>query len=135
MPNSIAKPFLKWAGGKTQLIDEIENQLPENLSEIPFTYIEPFVGSGAVFFWMIEKFPNIEKVVINDINSDLTNCYLTIKDDLDDLLTTLSMYQLEYHSVFKDKELAKEYFYDKRLLFNTRKSTQNYPKRLVYIFE
>lgn len=57
MPNSIAKPFLKWAGGKTQLIDEIENQLPENLSEIPFTYIEPFVGSGAVFFWMIEKFP------------------------------------------------------------------------------
>lgn len=42
MPNSIAKPFLKWAGGKTQLIDEIENQLPENLSEIPFTYIEPF---------------------------------------------------------------------------------------------
>lgn len=133
MPNSIAKPFLKWAGGKTQLIDEIENQLPENLSEIPFTYIEPFVGSGAVFFWMIEKFPNIEKVVINDINSDLTNCYLTIKDDLDDLLTTLSMYQLEYHSVFKDKELAKEYFYDKRLLFNTRKSTRTIQSAL-FIF-
>ena len=47
-----AKPFLKWAGGKTQLIDTIEQSLPSEILNEPFTYIEPFVGSGAVSFQM-----------------------------------------------------------------------------------
>lgn len=53
-----AKPFLKWAGGKTQLIDSIKNNLPREVFDKPFTYIEPFVGSGAVLFWMLNNFPN-----------------------------------------------------------------------------
>jgi hypothetical protein len=48
-----AKPFLKWAGGKTQLLSEIEKSLPKEIKTNKFTYIEPFVGSGAVLFWML----------------------------------------------------------------------------------
>ena len=50
MTNKIAKPFLKWAGGKTQLISDIQKALPKDISEEKLTYIEPFIGSGAVFF-------------------------------------------------------------------------------------
>lgn len=53
----IAKPFLKWAGGKTQLINDIERTLPTKITQEKFTYIEPFVGSGAVFFWDAKQFP------------------------------------------------------------------------------
>ena len=64
-----AKPFIKWAGGKTQLIRDIQKSLPKNLNK-KFTYIEPFVGSGAILFWMLNNFENIDKAVINDINKD-----------------------------------------------------------------
>lgn len=79
MTEKIAKQFLKWAGGKTQLINEIEKSLPFEITSKKFTYIEPFVGSGAIMFWMINNFPNLEKAVINDINSDLIN---TCFDDI-----------------------------------------------------
>ena len=74
-----AKPFLKWAGGKTQLITDIKRVLPKELTSQKFTYVEPFVGSGAILFWVLENFPNVEKAVINDINADLTNTYRIIK--------------------------------------------------------
>ena len=67
-----AKPFLKWAGGKGQLLPQLEKALPSNLYNNAFTYIEPFVGGGAMLFFMLQKFPNIKRVVINDINSNLT---------------------------------------------------------------
>ena len=56
MTDRIAKPFLKWAGGKTQLINDIEKALPKDITKNKFTYIEPFVGSGAVLFWMLNNF-------------------------------------------------------------------------------
>lgn len=59
-----AKPFLKWAGGKTQLIGDIENVLPEKFVSKKFTYIESFVGSKTILFWILNNFPNIEKVTI-----------------------------------------------------------------------
>lgn len=66
------KPFLKWAGGKTQLLKDIETNLPKEIYDWKdFTYIEPFVGSGAVLFWMLRTFPNLKHTVINDINPDL----------------------------------------------------------------
>ena len=130
---TIAKPFLKWAGGKTQLIEEIKNNLPKNIENNRFTFIEPFVGSGAVFFWMMERYPNIEKAVINDINTDLTDCYLTIKEDLNQLIDILSVYQAEYHKIFSDKEKSKEYYYIKRELFNTRSSNRTVQSAL-FIF-
>lgn len=62
MTEKIAKPFLKWAGGKTQLITDIEKVLPESIYNSKFTFIELFVGSGAILFWMLNNFPKMEKV-------------------------------------------------------------------------
>lgn len=120
-----AKPFLKWAGGKTQLIHEIQSSLPIKIKSDKFTYIEPFVGSGAILFWMINEFPNLEKAVINDINTDLINTYQTISSKPYELISILETLQNEYHSLVNDQEKKKEYYYDKRKLFNKRELEQS----------
>ena len=84
-----SKPFLKWAGGKTQLINDIQKALPKEFIKHKFNYIEPFVGSGAVLFWMLNNFPKIEKAIINDINSDLTNTYKEIAKNPKELISIL----------------------------------------------
>ncbi|KGN78155.1 modification methylase [Porphyromonadaceae bacterium COT-184 OH4590] len=114
------KPFLKWAGGKTQLIVEIEKSLP-NIGHSHFTYIEPFVGSGAVLFWMLNNFPNLKKAVINDINQDLINTYKTIASNPNELISILEILQSEYHHLDGNDDKKKQYYYDKRALYNTRK--------------
>ena len=63
-----AKPFMKWAGGKGQLLSQLDDLLPLGLEGRKFTYLEPFVGGGAMLFHMLQKCPGIKKVVINDIN-------------------------------------------------------------------
>ena len=83
------KPFLKWAGGKTQLISSIQSSLHPDILNRKFTYLEPFVGSGAIMFWMINNFPNMEKAVINDINADLINTYRTIAVNPTELISVL----------------------------------------------
>jgi DNA adenine methylase len=128
-----AKPFLKWAGGKTQLIDQIKEQLPNNIQNENFTFIEPFVGSGAVLFWMLEHFPNLERAIINDINTDLTNSYLTIKNNVDELINILSKWEIEYHNIADNQEEKKEYYCEKRTLFNTRNSKQS-TQSALFIF-
>ena len=115
----IAKPFLKWAGGKTQLIKQIQEHLPKDIQEQPFTFIEPFVGSGAILFWMLDKYPNLKNTVINDINTDLVNCYLTIKHDVKNLIEILSTWEIEYHNISENEEKKKQYYYKKRSLFKT----------------
>jgi DNA adenine methylase len=105
MTNKIAKPFLKWAGGKTQLINDIEKALPKNISRDKFTYIEPFVGSGAVLFWMLNNFPKLEKAVINDINEDLINTYRIIATKPKELISIL---QNGYYNLDEKEEEKKE---------------------------
>ena len=117
-----AKPFIKWAGGKTQLLNEIDNAIPDHIKQNRFTYIEPFVGGGAVLFWILQKYPNIERAVINDINKDLTNSYLTIKEDVDEVISILKEWEKEYHSLKDKSDNKREYYYLKRKLFNGRKS-------------
>lgn len=116
----IAKPFLKWAGGKTQLINDIENVLPKSIYNERFTYIEPFVGSGAVLFWMLNNFPNMQKAVINDINEDLINTYKTIASKPKELISILQILQNEFHELEGDDEKKKLYYYSKRERYNTR---------------
>ena len=118
----MAKPFLKWAGGKRQLINNIEKILPHDLISSKFTYVEPFVGSGAVLFWMLNNFPEIEKAVINDINADLINVYQVIASKPQDLLSLLAILQTEFHHLESDPKKKKEYYYQKREQYNNRRS-------------
>jgi len=110
-----SKPFLKWAGGKTKLIPEIYSNLPENFSSID-TYIEPFVGGGALLFWILRTFPNIKNAIINDINKDLTNSYNIIKNNSKELIEKLKNISDKYN-LSGDKSL---FFYNIRKEFNSR---------------
>lgn len=128
-----AKPFLKWAGGKTQLLTDIEKALPKDFLKEKFTYIEPFVGSGAVLFWILNNFPKVEKAVINDINADLTNTYKIIASNPKELIAVLKQFQEEYHAIDLQTEIKKEYYTNKRTLFNTR-STDLVTQAALFIF-
>jgi len=133
MKNDIAKPFLKWAGGKTQLLEDINDRLPNRFQENKITFFEPFLGSGAVLFWAINKFPNIEKFVVNDINADLVNTYRVIKDSHLELINELLKLQNEFHSFEHESEEKKLYFYQKRELYNTR-SESDIVRASLFIF-
>lgn len=87
----LAKPFIKWVGGKGQLLQQLERQLPTNLHEEEFTYIEPFVGGGAMLFYMLQNFMDIKQVIINDINRNLTEAYRIIKQEPEGLVYRFSL--------------------------------------------
>jgi DNA adenine methylase len=123
--DKIAKPFLKWAGGKTQLISDIEKALPNDIARTNFTYIEPFVGSGAVLFWMLNNFPNLKRAVINDVNQDLIDTYKCIADKPEKLISELEILQNEYHALEGNEDNKKQYYYQKRELYNSRKETRS----------
>ena len=114
-----AKPFIKWAGGKGQLIEQLEALLPAEFDHWEnVTYIEPFVGGGAMLFHMLQSHKNITRAVINDINPKLTTCYRVIKHNPMELIAILSRLQDEYYSL--DSEYSrKEYFMKKRYEFNS----------------
>lgn len=133
MDNKVAKPFLKWAGGKTQLITEIEKALPREIISSKFTYIEPFVGSGAILFWMLNNFPKMEKAVINDINADLIDTYKVIASKPKELISILENLQNDFHSFELKPEEKKEYYYGKRDLYNKRE-TEKSGQAALFIF-
>lgn len=112
-----ARPFLKWAGGKRQLIPQLNELLPNELYNNDFTYIEPFVGGGAMLFFMLDKFPNIKKVIINDINKKLTDAYRIIKDDAEGLVLMLTNIENEYNKL-KVEDSKKEFYLKQRERFN-----------------
>lgn len=117
-----AKPFVKWVGGKTQLIKNIQNSLPANFKDKKnVTYIEPFVGGGAVLFWILRSFNNITRAIINDINPDLTCAYSVIKNKPFLLIEYLENVQLEYFSYSTEDE-RREFFLKQREIFNTKKN-------------
>lgn len=92
-----AKPFVKWAGGKTQLLNDIESRLPKNFfSRTDITYVEPFVGGGAALFYLLRKYPNIGEAVVNDINPRLMTTYRIIKHQPQELIQELSTLQEKY---------------------------------------
>lgn len=112
-----ARPFLKWAGGKGQLLSQLSEHLPERISKEPFTYIEPFVGGGAMLFYMLQHFGNIRKVVINDINEDLILAYRTIKNNVEQLIAALMV--LENCYLARDnQEKRSQLFYEIRENYN-----------------
>lgn len=93
-----AKPFVKWAGGKGHLLTQLGAHLPVDFDKQEnLTYIEPFVGGGAMLFHMLTHFPNIRKAVINDINADLILCYQFIKCKPEILIEQLNRIEIEYY--------------------------------------
>jgi len=100
-PHTQPHPFLKWAGGKRQLIPQMNNFFPKNYNR----YIEPFIGGGAVFFHLLP-----DDSIISDNNPDLINCYRVVKQDVEGLIKSLKIHKYE-----------KDYYYEIRALDRDRK--------------
>lgn len=114
----IPKPFLKWAGGKTQLLEQITNFLPKELvSGSIKKYVEPFIGGGAVFFHIAYNY-QITELYISDINAELIMAYKTIQYNVNDLIKLLADIEKEYLSF--DENKRKEYYYQIRTSFNSQ---------------
>ena len=114
-----ASPFIKWVGGKGQLLCQLESLLPAELEHEPFTYVEPFVGGGAMLFFMLQRFPNIRRVVINDINRHLAVAYRIVKEHPDALVLGLKRIEKEYKTL-PTEEARKEFYLDMRWHFNDK---------------
>lgn len=112
-----ARPFLKWAGGKSQLLPQLHQALPQELNNQCFSYIEPFVGGGAMLFFMLRQFPQIENVVINDINRHLTQAYRDIKEQPEELIDALKTVEIQYFAL-PDEPSRKAYYLVARKRFN-----------------
>ena len=96
----MTKPFLKWVGGKRQLLDEILPRVPDNFD----TYYEPFIGGGAVFFALEPS-----KAVISDINSELINAYTVLRDDCHKLIKELDKYDNTEEMYYAVRELDRDH--------------------------
>ncbi|NES82809.1 MAG: DNA adenine methylase [Moorea sp. SIO2B7] len=112
----MVKPFLKWAGGKGQLLKQMDEYFPSELaSGCIKRYIEPFVGGGAVFLYLAQLYP-IDEFFISDINRELVLSYNTIQKNVESLIKVLGKLQDKYLSL--DELTRKEYYYHIRSQFN-----------------
>lgn len=115
-----AHPFIKWAGGKAQLLDQLSALLPKDLARRPgLVYVEPFVGGGAMLFYMLENYPNIKKAVINDLNRDLITTYRVVKGKPEELIVALGGLQERYWHC-SDDGTKREMYFQERDRYNKR---------------
>lgn len=119
----VAKPFVKWVGGKSQLLDEIREKYPSKIEK----YCEPFVGGGAVLFDILNNYQPKE-ILINDINKELINTYLQIKNNCSEMIVRLC--DLKNIYINQSVEKKKEMFYQKRTRYNELKISGNKQKNL-----
>ncbi|QUS61715.1 DNA adenine methylase [Synechocystis sp. PCC 7339] len=124
---TIAKPFLKWAGGKGKLIEQLVNFFPPEITTGQLTkYAEPFIGGGALYFYVAQHYPQIEKFFISDCNQQLVLAYKTIQQNVDDLVDFLNQLQQKYYCF--DQDERKDFFYQQRLIFNKNVAEINLEK-------
>lgn len=127
------KPFLKWVGGKTQLINEIEKFLPADGEQVLTKYAEPMVGGGALLFSILSKY-YFEELYISDINLELINAYTVVRDNVDLLVEKLS----EMQAIFlpMNENGRKYYYYNARDKFNNLKLSEEtaIDKAALFIF-
>ncbi len=120
---STAKPFLKWAGGKTQLLAEIDRRLPAGLQNGRIeNYVEPFVGGGAVFFYIAQRYSDIKKFYLFDINEDLVSCYNSIKENVEAVIAELQILQSSFFAE-RTGDSRKQFYLLIRKEFNLEKAT------------
>jgi DNA adenine methylase len=127
----IAKPFVKWAGGKTQILNEIRAKYPLELGARINKYAEPFVGGGAVLFDILNHY-ELNEIYINDINKELIFTYTTIRDSLNQLTEILAEIEGEYLPV--DTEQRKKSYYSYRDRFNLLKTSSVQTPELAALF-
>jgi len=120
-----AKPFLKWAGGKTQLLAELSSRLPDDIKEkrLIESYIEPFLGGGAFFFYL-RKHYEIRDAYLLDLNRELILTYKVVQEDPDSLISYLNELEEKYRS--SDKEGRRKLFYQIRTLYNKQMKEINH---------
>lgn len=115
------KPFVKWVGGKSQLVEQIEKLLPTGGENRLTKYAEPMVGGGALFFSVLSKY-NFEELYISDINNELINAYQTVKNDVDNLIAKLNEMQMLFLPM--DENGRKYFYYTVRERFNAMALTE-----------
>jgi DNA adenine methylase len=120
------KPFVKWVGGKSQLLNEIRLKYPKDIKK----YCEPFVGGGAVLFDVLDKL-NPSEVLINDINMDLINAYIQVRDNIEFLIAKLSQMQTGYWNA--NEVLRIEIYYATRDNYN-KKNQNDLERAAQFIF-
>lgn len=118
-----ARPFLKWAGGKTQLLPQLRALFPEGLRTGRITrYVEPFLGSGAVFFDVVQRY-EVAEVILCDVNEDLVLTYQTLQARPDDLVEALQHLQIRYAVLGTEGQTR--FFYEQRDVFNQNRGRAN----------
>lgn len=134
MQNRI-KPFVKWAGGKGSLLNQLNNYYPLELKNGKIEcYIEPFVGGGAVLIDILQNY-DVKEAYAFDINIDLINSYNVIKNNVEELITNLKLLEKEYLNLEKDDR--KKYFYNIRKQYNSYRITKDemsLQKAIEFIF-
>ena len=128
------KPFIKWVGGKGQLLSEINKLYPVELGKNIKKYAEIFVGGGAVLFDILSKY-KLDEVYISDKNLELINTYKSIRDNVDILIKSLK--EMEEQYIPLDNENRKDYYYKKREEYNSLKissEVNNIEKAVLFIF-
>lgn len=118
-----ASPFTKWVGGKTQLLPELSSRLPEQIG----TYVEPFVGGGALFF-------NTQpaKAILNDSNPKLINLYVSVRDHVEELVDRLSEYEARFNALNTLDE-KQGFYYQTRTDFNAGTLNVDDAARFVFL--
>lgn len=129
----LIKPFLKWAGGKGQLLNKIRPLYPQGLGNQINKYVEPFIGGGAVFFDIISSC-KLDKYIINDINKELINTYKAIQQDIHSLLEYLSKITSYYKKLSTEERNL--FYYNIRNKYNSivLNSCINVEKAALFIF-
>lgn len=124
LQNTTARPVLKWAGGKGQLLEQIINYLPKELKTGQITrYIEPFIGGGALFFFIAQNYA-VRELYISDSNAELIVLYTTIQQRPKALIKILDDIEKNYHALTAEKQ--KEFFYEIREKYNQEQPTFNF---------
>lgn len=123
---TLAKPFLKWAGGKSQLLSKFQEAYPNELKTNKLQhYYEPFLGSGAVFFDIAQKY-NIKSAYLYDANEELILTYQVVQKDVSRLLEFLSRYEKEFLKL--NKKDRKSYYYTQRQNYNLQRFNIDYKR-------
>lgn len=130
----VAKPFVKWAGGKTQLIPQLSEHVPFQPSGVIDVYCEPFLGGGALFFWLSSRY-TINHAYLFELNKQLVYCYQAIKSSVNALITQLEKIEKKYLSLTDKKREG--FFYTIREDYNElikSKSSDKVKIATLYIF-